>query len=150
MVASSFVHGKWASSDWASGAGRCWCQCVWTCDTLDVARRALGVSVSGALVFWATRQLGAEGAYRPIVVAAAVATVCAAVTGLAQAYGIETDFFSLNRAPGGTFGNRNFVAHFCAIGLPSLIYATVTARRPFGALLGSLGAGAVAAVRVLS
>ena len=115
-----------------------------------LAQRALGVSVSGALVFWATRQLGAEGAYRPIVVAAAVATVCAAVTGLAQAYGIETNFFSLNRAPGGTFGNRNFVAHFCAIGLPSLIYATVTARRPFGALLGSLGAGAVAGVLVLS
>ena len=37
-----------------------------------LAQRALGVSVSGALVFWATRQLGAEGAYRPIVVAAAV------------------------------------------------------------------------------
>src|SRR5437016_340968 len=115
-----------------------------------LAQRALGVSVSGALIFWATRRLGGDGVYRPILVAAAVATVCAAVTGLAQAYGVETDFFSLNRAPGGTFGNRNFVAHFCAIGLPSLIYATVTARRPFGALLGSLGAGAVAAVLVLS
>ena len=115
-----------------------------------LAQRALGVSVSGALIFWATRRLGADGAYRPILVAAAVATVCAAVTGLAQAYGVETDFFSLNRAPGGTFGNRNFVAHFCAIGLPSLVYVTVTARRPFGALIGSLGAGAVAALLVLS
>ena len=115
-----------------------------------LAQRALGVSVSGALIFWAARRLGADGLYRPILVAAAVATVCGAVTGLAQAYGIETDYFSLNRAPGGTFGNRNFVAHFCAIGLPSLIYVTVTARRPFGALIGSLGAGAVAAVLVLS
>ena len=115
-----------------------------------LAQRALGVSVSGALIFWAARRLGADGVYRPILVAAAVATVCAAVTGLAQAYGVETDFFSLNRAPGGTFGNRNFVAHFCAIGLPSLVYVTVTARRPFAALLGSLGVGAVAALLVLS
>jgi O-antigen ligase len=36
------------------------------------------------------------------------------------------------------------------IGLPSLVWCTVTARRPFGALLGSLGAGVVAAALVLS
>jgi O-antigen ligase len=115
-----------------------------------LAQRAVGVSVSSALIFWAARRLGEEGSYRPILVAAAVATVCAAITGLAQAYGLDTDSFSLNRAPGGTFGNRNFVAHFCAIGLPALVYATVTARRPVGALLGSLGCGAVAATLVLS
>ena len=50
------------------------------------------------------------------------------------------EYFSANRAPGGTFGNRNFVAHMAAIGLPALVWGTVTARRPFGALLGSLGA----------
>jgi O-antigen ligase len=115
-----------------------------------LAQRALGVSVSSALIFWAARRLGAAGLYRPILVAAAAATVCAALTGLAQAYGFETEFFSLNRAPGGTFGNRNFVAHVCAIGLPALIYSTVTARRPAGAFIGSLGCGAVAAVLVLS
>ena len=115
-----------------------------------LAQRALGVTVSSAIIFWASRTLGAAGAHRPILVAAAVATVCAAVTGLAQAYGMETDYFSLNRAPGGTFGNRNFVAHFCAIGLPTLIYATVTTRRSFGAVLGLLGVGAVAGALVLS
>jgi O-antigen ligase len=115
-----------------------------------LAQRALGVSVSSAVIFWAARRLGAEGLYRPILVAAAAATVCAAVIALAQAYGLETEYFSLNRVPGGTFGNRNFVAHFCAIGLPALMYSTVTARRPIGAFIGSMGCGAVAAVLVLS
>lgn len=115
-----------------------------------LAQRALGISVSGAIVFWGARQMGAEGGHRRLLVAAAIATVCAAATGLAQAYGLETDWFSLNRAPGGTFGNRNFVAHFTAIGLPALVYVTVTARRSFGALAGSLGVAAVAALLVLS
>lgn len=115
-----------------------------------LAQRALGVSVSSAVIFWAARDLGSAGWHRPIMVAAAVATVCAGATCLAQAYGIEIDYFSRNRAPGGTFGNRNFVAHFCAIGLPALIYATLTARGPLGAFLGSTGAGVVGAALVLS
>jgi O-antigen ligase len=115
-----------------------------------LAQRALGVSVSSAIVFWGARSVAERGSFRPILIAAAVATVCAALFSLAQAYGLDSEYFSSNRAPGGTFGNRNFVAHIAVIGLPSLIWCTVTARRPFGALLGSLGAGAVAAALVLS
>jgi len=115
-----------------------------------LAQRAVSLSVASAIVFWGAKRVGAEGAHRRILVAAAVATVCAAVTGLAQAYGLEIEYFSLNRAPGGTFGNRNFVAHFCAIGLPALVYVTVTARRRFGAFAGSLSCGAVVALLVLS
>ena len=115
-----------------------------------LAQRALGVSVSGAVVFWVARSIGASGSYRPLLVAASAAVVVAAATSLAQAYGLETVYFSLNRAPGGTFGNRNFVAHFSAIGLPAMIYVVATARRAEGALLGSLAIGVVAAALVLS
>src|SRR4030088_1464372 len=115
-----------------------------------LAQRALGVSVSSAIIFWGARSVAERGSYRPILIAAAIATVCAALFCLAQAYGLDTEYFSTNRAPGGTFGNRNFVAHIAVIGLPSLVWCTVTARRPFGALLGSLGAGVVAAALVLS
>ena len=115
-----------------------------------LAQRALGVSVASAAVFWGARRIGASGGSRPLLVAAALATVLAAITALVQAYGFETDYFSQNRAPGGTFGNRNFVAHICAIGLPTLVWCTVTAKRPIGALLGSLGAALVAAALVLS
>jgi O-antigen ligase len=115
-----------------------------------LAQRALGVSVSGAIVFWGARSVAERGSYRPILIAAAIATVCATAFSLAQAYGLESEYFSTNRAPGGTFGNRNFVAHIAVIGLPSLVWCTVTARRSFGALLGSLGAALVAAALVLS
>jgi O-antigen ligase len=115
-----------------------------------LAQRALSLSISSALVFWGARRIAEEGAYRAVLVGAALATGCAAAVGLAQAYGVETVYFSLNRAPGGTFGNRNFVAHFCVIGLPALIFVTVTARTSAGALAGTLGSGAVAALLVLS
>jgi O-antigen ligase len=115
-----------------------------------LAQRALGVSVSSAIVFWGARSVAERGSYRPILIAAAIATVGAALFSLAQAYGLDSEYFSTNRAPGGTFGNRNFVAHIAVIGLPSLVWCTVTARRPFGALLGSLGAGVIAAALVLS
>ena len=115
-----------------------------------LAQRALGVSVSSAIVFWGARSVAERGSYRPILIAAAIATVCAALLSLVQAYGLDSEYFSTNRAPGGTFGNRNFVAHIAVIGLPSLVWCTVTSRRPFGALLGSLGAGVVAAALVLS
>jgi O-antigen ligase len=115
-----------------------------------VAQRALGLSVASAMIFWASRRIGFEGGYRSILIAAAVATVLVSLTSLAQTYGIQSDYFTLNRAPGGTLGNRNFVAHMAAIGLPALAYCTVTSERSFGALLGSLGGVVVAAALVLS
>lgn len=115
-----------------------------------LAQRALGISVSGAIVFWGARSIADRGLYRPILVAAAVAAVLAALLSLAQAYGLDTEYFSTNRSPGGTFGNRNFVAHVAVIGLPALVWCTVTARRSYGALLGSLGAAMLAAALVLS
>jgi len=115
-----------------------------------VAQRSVAISVSSAIVFWGARSVAARGSYRPILIAAAIAAVIAAALSLAQAYGLETEYFSANRAPGGTFGNRNFVAHMAVIGLPSLIWCTVTARRPFGALLGSLGGAILGGALVLS
>ena len=114
-----------------------------------IAQRSVAVSISGAIIFWGARSV-AGTSYRSILIAAAIATVCAAAFSLAQAYGLDTEYFSANRSPGGTFGNRNFVAHIAVIGLPALIWATVTARRPFGALLGSIGGALVGAALVLS
>jgi O-antigen ligase len=115
-----------------------------------LSQRALSLSVASAIVFWSARRLGDEGAHRAILAGAATATVCAAAIALVQAYGAESEFFSLNRAPGGTFGNRNFVAHFCAIGLPALVYVTVSARSPLVAFMGTLSCGAVVALLVLT
>lgn len=115
-----------------------------------LAQRALGISVSGGILFWGARRLSAEGAQRHLLHAAAAATLCAVVPALAQAYGLDSEYFSYNRAPGGTFGNRNFVAHFTVIGLPALVYTTVTVRRSAAVVTGYLGAAAATGLLVLS
>jgi O-antigen ligase len=114
-----------------------------------LAQRSLAISISGAVVFWGARSI-APISYRSILAACATATVCTAAFCLAQAYGLDTEYFSANRVPGGTFGNRNFVAHIAAIGLPTLAWCTVTARKQVGALLGSLGTALIAGALVLS
>ena len=65
-------------------------------------------------------------AYR---VAAGLAGACvvASATALLQAYGlVESDYISLSRAPGGTLGNRNFVAHLAATGRAQYVTANLT------------------------
>ncbi len=51
---------------------------------------------------------------------------------------LDSDLFSVTRAPGGTFGNRNFVAHLAAIVLPALFAVTLAARKRIGYLLSVL------------
>ena len=87
--------------------------------------RALAISASSVLLFWAARTLDE----RPLVNGLAVAVVIAAITSLLQAYGIESMFFASTRIPGGTLGNRNFVAHIAALGLPLCMLAALRARR---------------------
>jgi O-antigen ligase len=115
-----------------------------------LAQRALSISISGVVLFWAASMLRRAGMARPLLVALATGVVLGAATSLAQAYGVQTEYFSLNRAPGGTFGNRNFVAHLAAIGTPIVVLVALTARRGVGSLLGGIGMGALAAVLVMS
>ncbi|HEX8696248.1 MAG TPA: O-antigen ligase family protein [Longimicrobium sp.] len=112
--------------------------------------RALAISFSGVTVFWVARSLGRAGLARPLLVALAAAVVLGAAMSLAQAYGVRTDFFSLNRSPGGTLGNRNFVAHLCAFGLPVVLVCALRAWRLAGVLLGGLGMAALSATLVLT
>jgi O-antigen ligase len=93
-----------------------------------IAVRALAISASSAIVFWTARVLRERGRADPLLNALALAVIAAAVTSLLQTYGVETTLFSENRAPGGTLGNRNFVAHVAAFGLPLVLFATLRAR----------------------
>lgn len=109
--------------------------------------RGLAVSASTVLLFWVGRALGREGHQNAIITAVAVAVTAATATALLQTYGVEIDLFSRNRAPGGTLGNRNFVGHIAAFGLPVLFVAALRARGFFAHLIGALGvAGATAAL----
>jgi O-antigen ligase len=114
-----------------------------------LAGRAFAISLSGAAVFWAAR-VAARVGRGGLLSALALAVVVAAVTSLLQAYGVTSEYVSLNRAPGGTLGNRNFVAHLAAIGTPVLLLRTLGARRRLGAGLGGVGLALVSAALVLS
>jgi len=109
--------------------------------------RAFAVSVSSVLLLLVSRGLRESGLGRAVLKAVAIGVVLAAVTSLLQAYGMQTDFFALNRAPGGTLGNRNFVAHVAAFGMPIVIFISLSARR---FALASTGVLLVSAVLVLT
>jgi hypothetical protein len=114
------------------------------------AGRAVALSLSGAACFWCSRTVARAGLARWLIGALALAGVVGAITALLQTYGLRIDAFSLNRAPGGTFGNRNFMAHLCVIVFPALLLCTLRAesRRAFGWWSAALAA--VAAALVLS
>jgi hypothetical protein len=116
-----------------------------------LAGRALAISISGALLFWVGTTLRAAGFQRQVLSAVALAVVVGAITALMQAYiGTTTDLFSLNRAPGGTFGNRNFMAHLAAIGAPAVVIAALSARTRVGFFFGAIGSVILAAALFLS
>jgi len=114
------------------------------------AERALAISMSGAALFWVASALGRAGLGRPLLVALAVAVVVGASTSLAQTYGVQSDYFSLNRVPGGTFGNRNFVAHLAAIGTPVVMLVALTAPRGLGSVFAAISMAILSATLVLS
>src|SRR5918992_631434 len=116
-----------------------------------LATRAVGVSLAGATTFWVARALGRTRLAYPIAAGLAGACVAASATALLQAYGLfESDYVSLSRVPGGTLGNRNFVAHLAAIGLPAVVLIVLESKRPLGVILGALGAGVASWMLVLS
>jgi hypothetical protein len=115
-----------------------------------LAFRAMAISVSGIAVFWAARAIREAGLARPLLSALALAVVIGCVTSLLQTYGAQTELFSVNRAPGGTLGNRNFIAHLAAFGLPVVLYCALHAWRAIGYLLWTTGAVLVAGTLILT
>ena len=113
-----------------------------------LAIRALTISASGVLLFWLGRAIREAGLLRSLLHTLALAVVLVAISSLLQAYGIETNLFSENRSPGGTLGNRNFVAHVAAFGFPVLLIAALSERRRFA--LGAIGVAITTASLVLT
>jgi O-antigen ligase len=117
---------------------------------LWLAQRALAITLSGVACFWAARALARAGYREALINAVAIASVVGAATALLQTYGLRTEYFSLNRAPGGTFGNRNFMAHIAAIAMPALVWSTIFASTRATYLRWSVGLSLVSAALMLS
>lgn len=115
-----------------------------------LAFRALAVTVSGAAVFWSARRLATARLAPALVRILSLAILAGAVTALAQAYGVKMEFAALSRAPGGMFGNRNFMAHLTAAGVPLLLWCIASARGRYGASFWTASLAVCAAALVLS
>ena len=115
-----------------------------------LAFRAVAVTISSVALFWTARAIGRAGIGAPLLGMLAFSSVLGAVTGLLQAYGVELPFESARRAPGGMFGNRNFMAHLVAMMLPLIAYLSIVSRARVAPLLGSLGLAVAAAALLLS
>jgi O-antigen ligase len=115
-----------------------------------LALRALAVTASSVILFWIARTLRDAGLARPLLSALALAVVIAAVTSLLQTYGLNIELFSESRAPGGTLGNRNFVAHVVAFGFPLLLLCAFQARRRRTFFGWTIGTACVVASLVLT
>ena len=114
-----------------------------------LALQSWGISFSALVVFAAARPLAGARRWRALGwVAAAVAL--GAALGVAQAYGAPWPWLASSRPPGGTFGNRNFLAHVGAIGAPTLLVLALRARRVRAALPAVAGLAVVAAAVVLT
>jgi O-antigen ligase len=114
-----------------------------------LAMRGVAITFSGVVVFAAAQRLAGAHATRRVLVGFAAAAALAALLGAAQAWGLEWTLLQGNRPPGGTFGNRNFLAHLLAIALPVTVYLTLTSR-PGRALPGLVALLVLAGVIVLT
>lgn len=115
-----------------------------------LAWRALAVSLAGVTVFWCARSVARAGWRDALLSCLVLGVVVVGATALLQAYGLQSDYVSLNRAPGGTLGNRNFVAHLAAIVTPALLWRTLGARTAWGARAGAAATMTLAAMLTLS
>lgn len=113
------------------------------------ALRGFGVTYS-ALVVYATAAAAARaGRGRAVLAGVAAAATLGGALGVAQAYGADWAWLAESRPPGGTFGNRNFLAHLMAIGTPVFLLLVLRGRG-FAAALGYLGVLVAAAAIVLT
>jgi hypothetical protein len=93
-----------------------------------ITLRALAISASGVSIFVTSRYIVRHGAASIVLAGLACAATIAALIGDLQAWGVEMPWLAADRPPGGTFGNRNFLAHFTAIALPLLLLLLLRAR----------------------
>lgn len=114
-----------------------------------LALAAFGVSFSGLVVYAAGRTIARSKHARVALAGLALAATLGAALGVAQAYGFDAAWLAASRPPGGTFGNRNFLAHAAAIATPLLLLLALRAR-PAVAVLALAGIGTTTAAIVLT
>jgi O-antigen ligase len=109
-----------------------------------ISLRSFALTLSGVLIFLAARRIAGPaspadpyGQWAPlpdgrrlvVLNVLALGVTVGALGGVVQAYGLELPGLVEERAPGGTFGNRNFLAHLTAIGIPLVALGVLRSSR---------------------
>ncbi len=115
-----------------------------------LALRATTLTVTALVALLTARHVAAQGGTAILLGWLALAVGIGAASGLAQAWGLEHPFFAELRAPGGTFGNRNFLAHLAAAGTPLLAMLVLGSRRRLVVVGAAVALAACAAALVLT
>ncbi|HEX9895585.1 MAG TPA: O-antigen ligase family protein [Gemmatimonadales bacterium] len=115
-----------------------------------LAFRAWGISGSALVVFLMARAARRAGYGRWVLAALAVATTVGALGGLMQAYGADWALLHGERPPGGTLGNRNFLAHLSVIAVPIVGVLTLGSQRRWSWWTGIGALAALAGTIVLT
>jgi O-antigen ligase len=115
-----------------------------------LAFRAMGITWAGLACFWSGRAIADAGLARPLLAVLAAVTVLGSGIALLQAYDVPMPLMAAARLPGGSYGNRNFMAHAAAIGLPLVLYLTLSSATRWGVIAGAAGAAVSSAALLLS
>ncbi len=115
-----------------------------------ISFRAFGVTIGGVAVFFVARSIAIRVGRGAVLVPLLLAVVAAGTTGLFQAYGWSSDLLADTRAPGGTLGNRNFMAHLMVLGLPLAAWLLAAARSRWAVGFAGLAIAVMIAATVLS
>jgi O-antigen ligase len=102
------------------------------------ALRGFGLTFSAFVLFVGARYVARQGACRATIVGLAAAAALGGALGVAQAYGAQWSLLADSRPPGGTFGNRNFLAHLMTLTVPLFVLLALRGKRAV-ALLGYTG-----------
>ena len=97
-------------------------------DNQTLAWRAFAVSAGGVVAFLTARRLAGSGHRHALLVAVGAAAVVGAGSVLLEAHGLIPAVSMSGTGPGGTEGNRNYMAHVCVAALPLLLIAASRSR----------------------
>jgi O-antigen ligase len=114
-----------------------------------LALEGWAIGLSSLVLLLALRDLSARHHW-PVLIGVITAVVVGAALGVAQAYGADWEFLGDSRPPGGTFGNRNFLAHLSVLAMTPLAVTVVRVRHRRWLLPALLGIVILAAAVVLT
>ena len=123
---------------------------LYAAENLWLAARVVSLTISAAALYWAARSLARRGFREELLGALVAASAVITLGALLEAHGAAPDLSMPSRAPGGTIGHRNRVAHLLTISLPVWIACAALAGRRWQYWAVSLGTAAITWAVVLT